>query len=300
MDGHPPRRPSATPEGQNPEGRNPGNNARGSNVPDPEVPQRTGKEPMQPEDPANQDYTEGGDDEEYYEDDYYPPIVEEENEILRQRLAESNRANEELARLLEESQRGQPRRPKKKYSRRTQAALTETATVQSEAQARTGPVTRQAARASGGTQTQTANVLVPQGPMKPPSHIQAPPSPIRHPEQPRNNIAPPNNNSRGSRGNRASNQNQGAKVSERPGSNQQNKPAAHPLQPRQHNVPQLRMRNEGLRPIPRTTREHGPGHILIARPVLDLASRLVRFLAIMRDVLATSLIFGNNLTRTED
>lgn len=68
---------------------------------------------MQPEDPTNQDYTEGGDDEVYYEDDYYPPTVEEENEILRQRLAESNRANEELARLLEESRRGQSGRPKR-------------------------------------------------------------------------------------------------------------------------------------------------------------------------------------------
>ena len=104
MAGDPPRRPSATPEGQNPEGQNPRNNARGSGIPDPEVLHRTVKEPIKPEDPANQDYTEGGDDEGYYEDDYYPTTVEEENEIPRQRLVEENRDNEELARQLAESQ----------------------------------------------------------------------------------------------------------------------------------------------------------------------------------------------------
>ena len=39
---------------------------------------------MLPEDPANQDYTDGGYDEGYYEDNYYPNTVEEEVEILKQ------------------------------------------------------------------------------------------------------------------------------------------------------------------------------------------------------------------------
>ena len=91
-----------------------------------------------------------------------------------------------------------------------------------------------------------------------PSPIRAPPSPIRHPEQPRNDHAPPNNNSRGSRGNRASNKNQGANVSERPRySQKKNRPAAHPQQPRQHNVPPPRMRNDGPRPIPRNHQRTG-------------------------------------------
>lgn len=153
MVGELPRCPFSTPEGQNPKWKNLENIARRSNVPEPEVPRRTGKEPMQPEDPANQDYTEGGDDEGYYDDGYYPNTTEEEVEILKQRLAESDRANLELTRLLEESQRNQPGRPKKKSSRKAQTVVTETATVQTEAQTRIGPVTRQAARAAGETQT---------------------------------------------------------------------------------------------------------------------------------------------------
>ena len=39
---------------------------------------------MLPEDPANQDYTEGGDDEGHYEDAYYPQITEEEIAFLKQ------------------------------------------------------------------------------------------------------------------------------------------------------------------------------------------------------------------------
>lgn len=63
-----PRRTFATSEGQNPQRPNLGhtvdlgNVAGGSNVPEPEVPMRTGKEPMLSEDPANQDYSKGGDD----------------------------------------------------------------------------------------------------------------------------------------------------------------------------------------------------------------------------------------------
>lgn len=99
MAGDLPRCPSATPEGHNPQEQNPGHTANpgniagGSNVPEPEVTRRTGKEPMLPKDPANQDRTEGGDDEGYYDDGYYPITTEDEVEILRQRLADSDRAN---------------------------------------------------------------------------------------------------------------------------------------------------------------------------------------------------------------
>ena len=132
MAGDPPRRPSATPEGKNPEGQNPGDNA-----PDSEVPRRLGKEPMIPKDIADQGYTEGGDDEGYYEDDYYPTAVKIEVELLRQQLAEAHRANDELSRQLEESERNRPGKPKKKSTRRTQTAATEIEIVQTEAQART-------------------------------------------------------------------------------------------------------------------------------------------------------------------
>ena len=56
MAGDLPRRPSATPEGPNPQGQNPGpaanpgNVAGGSNVHETEVPRRTGKELILPED----------------------------------------------------------------------------------------------------------------------------------------------------------------------------------------------------------------------------------------------------------
>lgn len=74
MAGEPPRRPSTTPEGQNP---------GGNNVPESDVPRRPGKEPMIPDEIADQGYTEGGDDHEYYEDDYYPNDVNRVNELLR-------------------------------------------------------------------------------------------------------------------------------------------------------------------------------------------------------------------------
>ena len=69
---------------------------------------------MQPKDIANQDYSEGGDDEEYYEDDYYPTNAE----LLRQQLAEANRAKEELARQLAKSQMNHTGRPKKKIHKK--------------------------------------------------------------------------------------------------------------------------------------------------------------------------------------
>lgn len=73
---------------------------------------------------------------------------------MRQRLAEYDRDKQELARLLEESQKNHPGRMKnKKSSRKTQTTVTETATVQTEGQARTGPVTRQAARVVGEMKT---------------------------------------------------------------------------------------------------------------------------------------------------
>ena len=150
------RSPSATPEGQNPEGQNPGHAANPgnvpgvSNIPEPKVPRRTGKEPMLPEDPANQDYTEGGDDEEDYNEGYYPMIAEEEVALLRQQLAESDRVALELTHHLDESKRNQAGKSKKKKSTRmTQTEVIDTATVQTDAQTRTGPMTRQAARASG-------------------------------------------------------------------------------------------------------------------------------------------------------
>ena len=98
MAGDFPRRAYVTPEGQNPEGQNPGNNAGGSSAPKSEVPRRTDKEPMLPKDLANQDYTGGGNDEGDYDESNYPITGKEEVEILRQRLAESDRANLELAR----------------------------------------------------------------------------------------------------------------------------------------------------------------------------------------------------------
>ena len=200
---------------------------------------------MQPEDTANQDYTEDDGNDEYYGDDYYPTAAEREVELLKQQLAEAYHAKDKLAHQLAESERIPPGRPrKKKSSQRTQTAVTETTTIQTEAQART--------IAAGETQTQATNVPAPQGPRQPPSPIRAPPSPIRHPEpeQLRNNPAPPANNSRGSRGNKASNQDLGAHTPEQPHSNQQNRPMAHPVQPRQHNMPSSRMGNNGPRPLP--------------------------------------------------
>ena len=104
-----------------------------------------------------------------------PNDIDRENALLQQQLAEAHLANQELSRHLEEFERNRPVRPKKKSSQRTQTVVTETATVQTEAQARTGPVTRQAARAAGETQTQSTNVSAPQRPMQPPSPIRAPP-----------------------------------------------------------------------------------------------------------------------------
>lgn len=94
---------------------------------------------------------------------------------------------------------------------------------------------------------------VPREPRQPPSPIHHPPSPIRHPdpEQPWNDPIPPANNSRGSRGNRASDQNQGNNVPECPRSNQQNRTTAHPMPPWQHDKPLPRMGNNGQRPLPR-------------------------------------------------
>ena len=101
---------------------------------------------------VDQRYTKGGDDQDYYEDDYYPNDVDRENALLRQQLDEALRANQEL-------------------SQGTEPAVTKTSTVQTESQARTSPVTRQAARAAGETQTQASEVPTPQGIRQPPSSI---------------------------------------------------------------------------------------------------------------------------------
>lgn len=189
----PPRRPSATPEKPNPQGQNsgpvvnPGNVAGGSNVHRTEVTRRTGKEPILPEDPTNQNYTKGGDDQGYYKGDYFPTDAHLEVERLRQQLAEKGRITLELTRQLEEARKTQAGKPKKKKStRRTENEMTETATVQTEVQTRNGPVTRRAARTAVETQTQAISVQVPQGLRQPPSPICHPPSPIRlpDPEQP--------------------------------------------------------------------------------------------------------------------
>ena len=123
---------------------------------------------------------------------------------------------------------------------------------------------------------------VPQGPRQPPSLIRHPHSPLRHPdpEKPQNDPIPMANNSRGSRGNRTLDQNQGNNIVERPHSNQNQgnniaeRPHSsyrilmHPVQPRQLDMPSPRMGNNGPRPLPRrnhkartnTYREASVGH----------------------------------------
>ena len=83
-----------------------------------------------------------------------PLYWKSENKLLRQRLEEALRANDELTHQLQQTRRNPPGRPSKKSSRRTQAAETETATVQAEPQARTESVTCQATRAAIEMQTQ--------------------------------------------------------------------------------------------------------------------------------------------------
>ena len=102
----PSRRPSATPKGPNPKGQNsgtaanPGNVAGGSNVPELQVPRRHGKDPVQPEEPAYQDYTEEGDDQGYFEGDYFTTEADLEIERLKRLLAEKDQVNEDLTHQL--------------------------------------------------------------------------------------------------------------------------------------------------------------------------------------------------------
>ena len=209
----PSRRPSATPEGPIPQGPNPGiaakpgNIAGGSNMPEQHVPRRHGKDPVQPEEPAYQDYNEEDDDQGYFEGDYFTTEAELEIERLRRLLAKKDQDNQNLTRQLAEAnkkQAGRPRKKKSQSTRRNETEVTETATVHTEAQTRTGPMTRQqAARAADGTRNQATSAQVPQGPRQPPSPIRHPPSPIRHPKQPQNDPILPANAGRGSRGNRA-------------------------------------------------------------------------------------------------
>ena len=206
---------------------------------------------MQPEEPAYQDYNEEDDDQGYFEGDYFTTEADLEIERLKRLLAKKDQVNQDLTHQLAGAKKKQAGRPKKKKSqstRRNETEVTETATVYTEAQTRTGPMTRQqAARAAGDTRNQATSAQVPQGPRQPPSPIRHPPSPIRHPEQPRNDPIPPANTGRGSRSNRAFEQDQGNNAN-RPYSNQQNRPAANQAQPRQHNMQPPRMNNDGYRP----------------------------------------------------
>ena len=82
-------------------------------------------------------------------------------------MAEKDRVNLELARQLEEAWKTLAGKPKKKKSLstwRNETEVTETATVRPEAQTRTSPLTRQAARAAGDTRTQATSAQVPQEP----------------------------------------------------------------------------------------------------------------------------------------
>lgn len=119
-------------------------------MPEPQVPRRNGKDPMLPEDPAYQDYTEEGDDQGYYEGDYFPTEANFEIERVKQLLVEKDRQ-------LNEARKTQASKMKKKKSqstRRKETEVTETSIVQTEAQTRTGPLTRQAARVAGDMLTQ--------------------------------------------------------------------------------------------------------------------------------------------------
>ena len=88
--------------------------------------------------------------------------------------------------------------------RRNETEVTETETIHTVGQTRTGPVTRQAAWTAEATQGTGAQA--PQGQRRPPFPIRHPPSHIRHPEPPRNEQAPPANNGQGSQSNRTSDQ----------------------------------------------------------------------------------------------
>ena len=128
-------------------------------MPEPQAPRRNCKDPMLPEDPAYQDYTEEGNDQGYFETDYFPTAVDLEIERLKQLLAEKDRQ-------LDEAWKTQAGKPKKKSqsTRRNETEVTKTATVQTEAQTCTGPLMRQAARAAGDTLTQATSVQVPREP----------------------------------------------------------------------------------------------------------------------------------------
>ena len=93
----PSRRPSATPEGLNPQDQNPGatanpgNIARGSNAPGELVPRRHGKDPVLPNNPANQGIAEDRGNQGYSERVYHPAEAELEVIRLNRILAERDR-----------------------------------------------------------------------------------------------------------------------------------------------------------------------------------------------------------------
>ena len=139
MAGDPPsRRPSATLEGPNPPAQNPGaaanprNGVGTSNVPGDVVPRRNGKDPVLPSQSANQ----GISNKQYAEQAYQLTAAEQEVIRLNRILAERDRQ-------LAEAHGKRAGRPRKDTSRRrNETEVTETETIHTVAQTRTGPVTR--------------------------------------------------------------------------------------------------------------------------------------------------------------
>ena len=105
-------------------------------MPEQQVPRRDGKDPVQPEEPAYQDYTEEGDDQGYFEGDYFTTEADLEIERLKRLLAEKDQVNQDLTHQLAEAMKKQAGSPKKKKSqstRRNETEVTEIATVYTKA-----------------------------------------------------------------------------------------------------------------------------------------------------------------------
>ena len=148
----PSRRPYATPEGPNPQDQNPsaaanpGIIAGGSNTPGELIPRRHGKDPVLPNNPANQGFAEERGNQGYSERVYHPTEAELEVIRLNRILAERDR---QLAEATKKRAAGRPR--KETSRRRNETEVTETETIHTKVQTRTGSVTRQAARTVGET-----------------------------------------------------------------------------------------------------------------------------------------------------
>lgn len=118
-------------------------------MPEQQIPRRHGKDPVQPKEHVYQDYTEEGDDQGYFEGDNFTTEVDLEMERLKRLLAKKDQVNQDSTHQLAEAKKKQAGRPKKKKSkstRRNETGVIETATIYTEAQTRTGPMTRQQAQ----------------------------------------------------------------------------------------------------------------------------------------------------------